>query len=251
MAKEAVDIASRRRRARRRVHLLTRPEPRDRHRQSSSARLNRRRRASASCRSSGRTVRRLSRYRALGVATVTRIPSNSLTSDFDRLEVRGIAEAGHHVEEQVGVRRMVPNGRILAEQVVGTNLLDLGVVGIRRPEGFAQAFDVGRRCADEESTSSVARTRPWKPIAVAPISDVLEASRLERAEDANEFISIHGPRVSRDAPCGPLSVVEHAGSVCLPAWRAATPPGLCRQPITCARRRPDVHVRNRSAVRDR
>jgi hypothetical protein len=49
---------------------------------------------------------------------------------FDGLKTRRLAEAGHHVEKEIRVRWIVPHGRVFSEQVCGTNVVDVRVVGI-------------------------------------------------------------------------------------------------------------------------
>ena len=49
---------------------------------------------------------------------------------FDSLKARRLAEASHHVEKEIRVRWIVPNGRVFSEQVCGANVVDVRVVGI-------------------------------------------------------------------------------------------------------------------------
>jgi hypothetical protein len=69
---------------------------------------------------------------------------------FDRLEGRRFTKAGHHVEEEIGVWRIVPNGRVFSQQVSRTDVVDVGVASVSRAQRLAKAFDVLSRCANEQ-----------------------------------------------------------------------------------------------------
>jgi hypothetical protein len=94
---------------------------------------------------------------------------NFLGLGFDGIETRRLPEAREDIEEQVSARRVIADGGVFSQKIRRGNLLDVRVIRVRRFRAARNRSTFSAVARMTRSRSSVARTTPWKPIAVAPM----------------------------------------------------------------------------------
>lgn len=117
--------------------------------------------------------------------------------NLDGVEAGGIAQPRQDVEEQVAGRRIVSNGRLLPEQIFGTNVIHVRIIGVSDPECVSKPLNILRGRPDKQIDVLGGSYQAVEPHRRRANQHVLQSRRFEGPQDANELVSIHAGRVSR------------------------------------------------------
>ena len=146
------------------------------------------------------------------MATRTRDALDRFRLRRHRLERRRLTEAGHHVEVQIAARRVVANGRIVAEEVSRLDLVDVRVVVVRCPKGPLQTLDVLGRGPNEDVEVLGRPHETVKAHGRGPDENVLEPLLVEGAKHSKHLVPVHVDSVAR-----PLEG-HHTGQLASTRW---------------------------------
>ena len=125
---------------------------------------------------------------------------------LDRLERCCLADSSDEIYAHLPAWRKVPDHRIIAQKIFGSNSIDLWIVSIRRAEGRGNSSDVLVARSDQQIHALGGPNDPVHSQCRCPNQFVLDPTSLQSIEHATKLVSIHSAKTSKTSNGGPTEM---------------------------------------------